>query len=415
MNKLETKEVSIRDLPMPIVLMLVTIAMPEELSFFVGQLRITPTRLILLILFFSIISKILSRKKELHERYLIGFSLWVLISLAFNHGPQSALESGGVFVLEIIISYYVAKTYIQKDIHIYSLLKLFRFITMGLLPFLIIENVTGKHLIHDFFRAGTGFSIPLKDEIRMGLTRAYGPFSHPILSGVFFSTFLGFIWYSSKLKFLNKLKQLIFLIIAVLTALSSAPMLAVIIQVSAIFWNWYARLNKKRWKTVAYGIATVYIFLSFWSDSTPLMAILRRITLDPQTAYFRTLIWTYGSDEVIRHPIMGIGFNDWVRPIWMHTASVDSFFLVQAMRHGFVGVLLLILSIFFLVKKMVSFINHKETSKLQMITTGWIVSMVSLVLMGFTVDFFGTNRPLFFFMMGIGASILKMQQLAIKK
>lgn len=414
MNKLKSEKVSIRDLPMPIVLMMVTIVMPEELSFYVGELRITPARLVLLILFFSIISKILSRKKELYDRYLIGFSIWVLISLTFNHGIQSALESGGVFILEIIISYYVAKIYIQKDIHIYSLLKLFRLITMVLLPLLIIENVTGKHLIHEFF-VSTGFSIPLKYEVRMGLTRAYGPFSHPILSGVFFSTFLGFIWYASKLKFSKKLKQLFFPILAVLTTLSSAPMLSVIIQLSAIFWNWYARLNKKRWKTVAFGIMGVYIFLSFWSDSTPLMAILRRVTLDPQTAYFRTLIWTYGSEEVIRHPVMGIGFNDWVRPDWMHAASVDSFFLLQAMRYGFVGVLLLILSIFFLVKRLVLFMNHKETSKLKMISTGWIVSMISLVLMGFTVDFFGTNRPLFFFMMGIGASIVKMQQLAIKK
>ena len=39
--------------------------------------------------------------------------------------------------------------------------------------------------------------------------------------------------------------------------------------------------------------------------------------------------------EVGRHPVFGIGLNDWTRPWWRaKMASFDNFWLLQAMRFG---------------------------------------------------------------------------------
>ena len=54
---------------------------------------------------------------------------------------------------------------------------------------------------------------------------------------------------------------------------------------------------------------------------------------NPQTADGRLIILEYGSAEIARHPVFGIGLNEWVRP-WYKKQSVDNFWLSHAMRFG---------------------------------------------------------------------------------
>ena len=42
--------------------------------------------------------------------------------------------------------------------------------------------------------------------------------------------------------------------------------------------------------------------------------IIQNLMFNPQTADGRLVILEYGSAEIARHPVFGIGLNDWVRP-----------------------------------------------------------------------------------------------------
>ena len=83
-----------------------------------------------------------------------------------------------------------------------------------------------------------------------------------------------------------------------------------------------------------------------WPDesSLDLVVFVSRVTFDPHNAWVRMAIWDYGSAEMWRHPLFGIGLNDWARPSWL-TSSVDNCWLVSGMRHGAVGLGLLLLAL----------------------------------------------------------------------
>lgn len=410
------KEASIKDTPVPIVLLLISFITPVELSFYLGGLHLTLTRIILI----ALAVKMTFRagppvKKQIHDYALIGFIIWLVIAISINHSVGKALESGGATALEVLISYFAARFYIRKISHIYGMLKLFSVITICLLPMFIIENITGSHFIHEIISSMTGVYYPIQTEHRMGLARAYGPFSHPILLGVFFSALLGIFWYGLSVNKKKRVWHAFILSLATFTSLSSAPMLVIVAQMFAIFWNKVASSMRYRWKIILAGILFLYVFLLFYSDSSPLMAILSRITLDSHSSYWRTLIWDYGSAEVIRNPFFGIGFGDWARLDWMYTASVDNFWLLQAMRYGLPAIIFLGVSVYLLMSKVNSMKDHQHLSEYKMISLGWLVSMISLILVGFTVDFFGNNMPYFFFILGLGAAIYNMQRVALKK
>ena len=52
--------------------------------------------------------------------------------------------------------------------------------------------------------------------------------------------------------------------------------------------------------------------------------MIDNLAFDAKTGWGRTEIFQYGAAEVLRHPIFGIGLNDWVRP-WWRKPSVDNF------------------------------------------------------------------------------------------
>jgi O-antigen ligase len=64
-------------------------------------------------------------------------------------------------------------------------------------------------------------------------------------------------------------------------------------------------------------------------------------TFSPHTAYWRSIIFEWGMKSVWDNPIFGKGLNDWVRPWFMRSASVDNFWLLTAMRYGIPGFVLL--------------------------------------------------------------------------
>ena len=64
-------------------------------------------------------------------------------------------------------------------------------------------------------------------------------------------------------------------------------------------------------------------------------------TFSAHTAYWRSIIFDWGMVNVWANPIFGLGLNDWVRPRYMVSGSMDNFWLVVAVRYGIPGFALL--------------------------------------------------------------------------
>jgi O-antigen ligase len=69
---------------------------------------------------------------------------------------------------------------------------------------------------------------------------------------------------------------------------------------------------------------------------SPFGFIFQHFTLDPETGWYRLVIWQVAGALVLANPLFGVGLDDWARESWM-PSTVDSLWLRNAMTFGIVG------------------------------------------------------------------------------
>ncbi len=129
--------------------------------------------------------------------------------------------------------------------------------------------------------------------------------------------------------------------------------------------------------------------------------LLSYLTFSPATAYFRLIIWEWGFyHNALVNPLFGIGENEWVRPSWMHSTSMDNFWLVQMVTYG-------IPAFVFLATGTVLFLANQpralSVAAAQM-RKGWVISMIGIMVAGCTVHYWNHSFVWYFFVLGLGGS-----------
>jgi O-antigen ligase len=179
------------------------------------------------------------------------------------------------------------------------------------------------------------------------------------------------------------------------TSLSSGPLLAVALQIIMIGWGW---ITRNAWWALI-GLAVIaYVAIDLLSNRTPVQVLISYLTFSPANAYTRLAIWNFGSAEVLRHPLFGIGLNNWERPSWM-TSSVDNFWLATAMRYGLPGVLLLMAGI---AANLVQIIRADLPDRLKPVRDGYVIATVGTLMVLSTVHVWGSAAALILFYFGAG-------------
>src|SRR5690606_7340420 len=116
-------------------------------------------------------------------------------------------------------------------------------------------------------------------------------------------------------------------------------------------------------------------------------------------AFFRLLIWTYGTLSISNHPWFGVGTGAWDRPPWMGP-SIDMFWLYNAIIYGLPAGLLM-LGFFAMVVVLVML--ARNLSPLQHdYRVAYLVGMASFFLTGWMVHFWNGTYVFFLFMAGAG-------------
>lgn len=393
-------------------LLLITLLVPIELSFSIGSFRLSLSRLLLILVAIPLIRRYISLPRKMrHEYMLFGYVLWIFISSLVNHGMAFSIERAGSLGLEVIVSFFIAALTIKNIKQWVATMKVVVVLICLLVPFVLVEALISQHFIHEYLSLLTGYVYPLPYEYRLGVLRSSGPFNHPILLGVFGATMVGIVWYGFyNSNWVKKAGCTFLLLPTTFLALSSAPIMLVIFQLFAITFNWVARRYKQRWKMFSIGVAVLYLVLLLFSNRSPFMVILSRITLDPSTSFYRLLTWEYGVSSVLANPLFGVGMNDWARAVWMVTSSIDSFWLKTAMIYGLPAAIMLILATVMITQGVVKSMKWAMPGLYKRLCIGWVVSMVSLILLGFTVDFFGEIYVYYFFLLGMGVSLVNMRK-----
>lgn len=391
------------------ILFMIAIFIPVEFYTMLGSVRIEAYRIVLGL---ALLYTAFNFRQVLHNANLVDILLLALTGLVFasfwhNHGMQKAVESTGIFAIETLGAFYLARLFINSPQRFYRVNQVFISVLALLTVFTLYEAFTQHRVLHDIAEKITGNHaldprLYTPDYIRAGIMRATNLFEHPILYGTLMAMFFPFaillVWRYRQTGDVLKLGGLT---VSMILTLSSAPLLSVMFQaltgILVRFWH-----NARQfWLSVFFGGLGVAMLIEALSNRGFFGILISYLTFNPNTGYFRILQWQYTADDIADNLILGVAHHDWTRPYWMEWMgnSIDSFWLLLILQHGLFALLLLLLACLYAVFNTLNLV-HQHCDQYRWMVTAWILSFMSLILIGFTVDYFGKLQPLFFFMLG---------------
>jgi hypothetical protein len=393
-----------RDKPWPCVLLLLAIALPPDLSAQVGSFRMSAYRFALIAFFLPSVYTVFLSGKQIASKtdfLIVLHALWVLIALIFYAGTAQGIESGGIYAIECLGSYAVARAYAKTDHDVSYIVRWVLVLVGVLLVFAIAESLTGNHFIRQASRTLLGGAPLPYIEPRLGLHRAFTSFDHPILFGIFCASMVGLTFYLFEDRSRPNRKYLatITLCAGTFFSLSSGAFAAAGAQCALIAYDQFTRGIKNRWGMIISALALSWITISLASSRSPIKVFLTYFTFSPGTGYNRLRIWEYGSAEVKRNPIFGIGLGEWERPEWMISSSMDNFWLATTVRYGLPAFVFLASAV--LVQANAVANNSKANSAF---AKGWLFSIIGLCLAGVTVHYWNALFCVFCFILGLGSA-----------
>lgn len=372
----------------------------------VAGLRLDPYRVFLLLVMVAAVPAFLSGRAgplRLPDALMIGLGIWMVITLVLHHGTER-LPYAVTQMADLVGGYMLARMSLRGIDDFRRFVGVYFAFLLALLPFAFVEFLTSHAPLLDFL-GRFGPTINAHGMERNGFFRAQVVFPHSILFGVFCSIALSNVLYSR-----GRLPGRIFrsglTSFLTLLALSSAAALSLILQVGLAFWGY---LTGRRWNLLLGLAFSAFIFLEVASNRGPFILLIETLTFDPQTGWWRVYIWEYGSQSVIDHPFIGIGLNEWARPEWMYSASVDNFWLLMAMRYGLPGFLLLGAALALLLARV---LRHPLTGEANEIRTGYVIGWVALAFVLCTVHVWDAVAAFVSFYFGAAAAFLGPKALA---
>ena len=318
----------------PIMLGLFIAAVLMPIRIYIGDFRVDPFRIYLLIGFIPMAIMMLSGRAgrlTLVDGLMVAYALWIVVALTHNHGNWG-ITNGGITVAELLGGYMLGRLMIRSVADFDRLVRYLIASLVVILPFVVHEFVTGRWLIGELLRpiAPVG---PEHSGERLGFTRVQAGFPHPILYGLYASITFACAYYLYRDRVGVMVRRVAFVGVMTFAALSSGPLLSLFVQGGLIVWD---KITRGRWMLLGVLAVIGYVVVDLLSNRTPVQIFVQTFTLNPTTAYWRIHIFEYGSQAALNNPIFGIGHHDHPRPFWL-TSSVDNFWLLNAMRYGLVG------------------------------------------------------------------------------
>jgi len=392
-------------LPVPVVLYLIVVMLP--VGFNLGPLYMTLQRLLLLLLIVPLMVKLLAGRfgRIMWTDTLFFLHIgWATVAIAANN-PDMVVQNTGSAAVEFLGGYLVGRACIRSREDFLALCRWLGLAVCCTLPFALYEARTGNPIIITFINSLPGIRSVgnVNIEPRLGLQRAQVFLAHPIHYGLFCSTAFALTLLGLKGVLTNMWRFLMAGAIAlcVFLSLSSGAMLPLILQSFLMVWVIVFQRTGRPWLLLLVLIAAAYVTIDLLSNRTPMRVFMTYATFSAHNAYWRGQIFTWGMVNVWANPIFGLGLNDWVRPFYMYSGSMDNFWLVMAVRYGIPG-FSLIAAGYFIALWRIGRRDFSSDPDLIRIRRAWMFTFIGLSLALCTVHVWTTVYSYVFFLFGAG-------------
>ena len=396
--------------PPTLILIALVIFLPEGLSFYAFQFRLSLIRLVLfpltpvLLIYFS--QLLASRKRHLVFSDILIFStgIWMIVSPTLVVDLEYSIHHSAPAAFEFCGSYFVARILLSERGQALSFVNLLCYVIAIVALVGFLDTLTGRTFTHDFVRELTGYAMGSEKELRLGMFRAMGPIEHPILFGVVCAVGL-LLAAASPIR--AKGLTIAACGLGVVLSMSSAPIQGAILGLGLLTYDRVLARFRSRWSLLI-GIGVLGIGASYAFTASPLAFVFGHVSLDASSYWIRLFQWNTVVPIVLNSPWVGIAFQ------WREIAqqlpyfvleSIDSLWLYLALVYGIPGAVLVglsMLSAAFYPASGRGVNLTMEESKLAR-TLGILITVV--VLLGFTVDFWGTSWMLVGLLVGVRAHL----------
>ncbi|MDH5451994.1 MAG: O-antigen ligase family protein [Paracoccaceae bacterium] len=376
------------------------------IGFDLGTLSLSLLRTLLLLttvpLFFGLIAGRFGKVYPVDWLFFLHMC-WATVAIAVNN-PNKVVENIGSTAIEFLGGYLIARAFIRSREDFIALVRVLGVMVCLTVPLAVSESVTDVSVIAQLI-SSVGLQPPYQVDMapRMDLFRAQTVFAHPIHYGLFCSAAFSLVFVGMKGTMNGVMRYLIAFAVlcGVFLSLSSGALLAVFLQISLIAWAFGFRNLPRRWTLLLALFGTMYVVIDLLSNRTPIRVLMTYATFSTHNAYYRAVIYEWGMINVWANPIFGLGLRPWVRPGWMHTTSVDNFWLVSAMRYGIPGFLLLALGYLDALVRVgrKKLVDGSPESQLRL---AWMITFCGLSFTLITVHIWTTVYSFVFFLLGSG-------------
>jgi hypothetical protein len=394
-------------LPLSLQVILITVFLPEGMSFFVGGLRLTVTRVLFLALAPLVLTKF--AHKIATGRYVFIASdifvplasVWMFVGPIVTAGLGDSLAHSGPVVLEFLIAYFASRVLLTRDGQGLAFAAFMCTIICVVVLDATLDVLSGRYFTREVVGALTGYAKIFYlngDEIRFGLLRAAGPLEHPILYG--FACMIGLLT-SFWVKVPGRPLCIAICATGLLISFSSAPLQSALTGFALLAYGRLTSTIRHRWLLIssvaAIGAATVLLTVP-----SPFGHLIEAVTLDPATGYYRLFIWSLVGPLALDNPYFG------VNPIEIdavYSGTIDSVWLVLAVTYGMPASIFVGLSMIGACSRPTSGLRTRLAPQDARFGTVLGIIMFLIILAGATVHFWGSIWILIGLLTGVRAHL----------
>lgn len=396
---------NVREITIPLIL-LYAVLLPAGLAFDVSGAVIPPYRLATLVLTpFALRHMILAKiRLKAPDFFIIAGVFWGFLAMLINSPLAEGIQSGGSFVIDVLGCYLIGRAYITD---VRKLRTLLVFALPGILlvgAILAFESMTRQLLIAPLFPQRA--TLENLYETRLGLLRARAVFPHSIAAGMFMASLLP-LYFFSRVRPGYKWLGVGSALTAFFTVSSSAILMTAMLAFLIAYRNFFTMVLKVREKLIylLIGGGIVYLLLEIFTGRGAIRTVINYASLNPQTGYYRLLIWEYGTASVALNPWFGIGNAAMPRAEWMVTETIDNHWLMLAVRYGLPTAVLIGIGIILAIWMCVSR-NSRLNDFDRATTIGAVFALISLTLIAWTGALWANHIAWYMFLAGAVSALI---------
>lgn len=372
--------------------------------FSIGDLRLTPYRLVLLVMLPVCLVRWVSGKAgrvRLTDIALFLFCGWCAISMIVVHGPSASVEPAGILLIETMGGYLLARCYVRNESDFHEMARLLFVVAAIILPFAVYETLTGRNLLLELFGLVMQTYIDVGMPERWGFDRVQGNNIHPIHFGVAMGNILALTYLVigyGKAPLAHGLRSVLVLLVACLS-FSSGPITSIAGQIALLGWNSMMRGFRLKWTILLAGVLVLLLMVELFANRSLPVILIGYFAFDEWSAYVRTLTWQYGTQSILNHPVVGVGFGPWDKPSWL-TPSIDMHWIIDSVRHGIPAGFFLFLAFFsalFVIGR-----SNVADDRQRAYRLAYMITMAGFFMTGWAVYLWETSYALFTFLLGSG-------------